>query len=75
MSKFKGTQGKGAMRVLKRFKAQEAFERALKIWNDGTGYIWSRHGYKRVAHPYTFLPKSVRPEFPWPILNSELNVA
>jgi hypothetical protein len=58
MSVFSGKVGKGAMRARILAKRQQAYQRQLAIWNDGTGYITTkRRGYKRVGNPLYMLGK------------------
>lgn len=66
MSTFSGKQYKGARRAHKLEKVIAAYERALSIWNDGTGHILVGDeallnlDLKQVQHPFYKLPKRIR---------------
>ena len=59
--KYQGRMGKGYSRILKDRRREDAYRRALALWNDGTGMYQRKPtdiGLTRVAHPITKLPKS-----------------
>lgn len=61
--KAKTPRSKQIDRIAKR---QEAFQRQLRLWNDGTGFIYRNainpipNNYKRVCNPLAMLKKSER---------------
>jgi hypothetical protein len=59
--KYQGRMGKGFSRILRDRRREDAYRRALAVWNDGTGMYQRKPtdvGLTRVAHPIIFLPVS-----------------
>jgi len=72
----KGRKNKGIARQNHLKKIQDAYFRALSIWNDGTGMLFSaksQGSLRRVAHPFSFIPLGMRPNSKknWPIKNDD----